>query len=254
MKAMLRVITAEMLRMKRTLALWLAFVGPLVVVGFVLLSFVGQGEASVESLPDSAWIEFVQMVNIFWALLVLPLFATLQTALLAGVEHQNEQWKHLYALPVPRWAVVAAKQVAAAALMGLSHAALLAFTVLGGHLLWLLRPDLGFHVAVPWPDLVKPVGVIYLASGLILTIHTWIGLRWRNFAVASAAGIVLTVAGMFAINSRWGSYYPWALAGGIINALHKGEPFRLAEFLFGALGGAAVAPLACWDLVRRDVL
>jgi len=28
----------------------------------------------------------------------------------------------------------------------------------------------------------------------------------------------------------------------------------LAEFLFGALGGAAVAPLACWDLTRRDVL
>jgi len=150
--------------------------------------------------------------------------------------------------------VVAAKQVAAAALMGLSHGALLAFTVLDGHLLWLLRPDLGFHVALPWPDLVKPVGVIYLASGLILTIHTWIGLRWRNFAVASAAGIVLTVAGMVAINSRWGGYYPWALAGGIINALHKGEPFRLAEFLFGALGGAAVAPLACRDLVRRDVL
>ena len=79
-------------------------------------------------------------------------------------------------------------------------------------------------------------------------------LRWRNFAVALATGIVLTVAGMFAINSRWGSYYPWVLAGGIINALHRGEPFRLAEFLFGALGGAAVAPLACWDLTRRDVL
>jgi hypothetical protein len=58
---------------------------------------------------------------------------------------------------------------------------------------------------------------------------------------------------MIAINSRWGSFYPWALAGGIVNALNKGEPFRLAEFLFGSVGGVLATALGCWDLARREV-
>jgi len=95
MYILIRALGAETLKLKRTLALRLAFIAPLVVPGFILLAFLGQDGAYVESPPENAWVGFAQMVNIFWSLLILPLFITLQAALLAGVEHQNEQWKHL---------------------------------------------------------------------------------------------------------------------------------------------------------------
>jgi hypothetical protein len=254
MVVMVRALKAEALKTKRTLALWLALLAPLAVVGFILLGFLDRSEEWLETVWDNAWTEFAQSVDIFWTLLMLPLFITLQTALLAGLEHRNEQWKHLYALPAPRWAVVAAKQVVAAVLMGLSHLMLICFTLLGGWLLWLLRPGLGFHVAIPWEQLLKPVATAYLASWLILAIHTWVALRWRSFVVASAVGIVLTVAGVVVINSEWGSFYPWALAGLIINSLNKGEALPLREFLFGSLGGVVAALVGSWDITRHDVL
>lgn len=254
MKTMMRVLDAERLKLKRTLALWMAFVALLAVVVYITVAFLLGDEEGLPPSHEGVWSEFLQLVSIFWALLMLPLFVTLQTALLGGLEHRNEQWKHLYALPVPRWAIVLAKQIVTAGMMALSHAALLVFTVAGGCLLWLLRPDLGFRTAIPWGAFAGQVGAVYLASWLILAIHTWVSLRWRSLVVALAAGNVLTVAGMIAINSRWGSFYPWALAGGIVNALNKGEPFRLAEFLFGSVGGVVAALLGCWNLARREVL
>jgi hypothetical protein len=254
MIVMMRALMAEVLKMKRTLALWLAFLAPLVAVVFILVGFLDRGEEWLEAGLDNAWIEFAQSVDIVWALLMLPLFITLQAALLAGLEHRGGQWKHLYALSVPRWAVVAAKQAVTAALMGLSHVMLVCFTLLGGGLLWLLRPGLGFHAAIPWGQLTRPVATAYLASWLILSIHTWVALRWRSFVVASAVGIVLTVAGVIVINSEWGSFYPWALAGLVVNSMGKGEGLPLLEFLFGSLGGVVAALLGGWEVARRDVL
>ena len=117
-----------------------------------------------------------------------------------------------------------------------------------------LRPGLGFHVAIPWGQLLKPVAMAYLASWLILAIHTWVALRWRSFVVASAVGIVPTVAGVVIINSEWGNFYPWVLAGLIISGFNKGEALPLIEFLLGSLGGVVAALVGGWEVTRHDAL
>ena len=236
-------LDAERLKVKRTLALWLAFVGPLAVTGFLFLAFWREGEQFLRAPSSNAWTEFGRVIDIFWSFIVLPLFITLQTALLGGLEHSSGQWKHLYALPTPRWIVYASKQISAVALMGLSHVALIGFTVLCGWMLWGLRPDLGFHAPIPWSQVLLPVVFACLGSWLLLAIHTWVGLRWRSFVVGSAVGIVLTVAGVVVIRSEWGSFYPWAIPGAIVNALNKGEPLPVYELLVGCLGGIVISLL-----------
>lgn len=216
--------------------------------------FLTQDDEFFKSATFDAWTDLSNLAAIFWALLMLPLFVTLQSALLAGLEHRNDQWKYLYALPLPRWTIYAAKQVGVVALMALSHLALLVLILLGGGLLSLLRPGLGFETGIPWSELVQRMVVIYLASWLIIAIHTWVGLRWQSFVVALGVGCVLTVAGVAIINSQWGSFYPWALPGTLVNQLNKGVPFPWSEFLVGSLGGIAVALLGCWDVTRREVL
>ncbi len=251
---MIRALSAEVLKIRHTLGLRLALLAPMVMVGYGFLAFWAGGEESFEAAGENAWLEFAQLVDIFWALLALPLFATLQAALVANLEHGNRQWKHLYALPVPRWAVYGAKQLSMLALMAISHAALAVFTLTTGLVLWALRPGLGFHAPLPWGAFLLPVLLVYLASWLLLALQTWVSLRSRSFVAALAVGIVLTVTGVVVVNSSWGSFYPWALPGLIVNALNKGESLPLAEFLAGSLGGVAVAALGCWDVTRRDVL
>lgn len=51
-----------------------------------------------------------------WAVFMMPLLITLETALLNGIEHGDRQWKHICALPIPRHALYLAKFVVAQAL------------------------------------------------------------------------------------------------------------------------------------------
>ena len=94
MDQLMRALWAEMLKMKRTVALRLAFIAPAAVVVYCLLWFWGE-----EPEPQhNMWLELWQMGRIFWTLLMLPLFVTLQSALLSGLEHRNGQWKQLFAV------------------------------------------------------------------------------------------------------------------------------------------------------------
>ena len=131
MSEMVGSLRAEALKIKRSLALWLALVAPLAVAGYCILIFVTEDDEFFTSATFSAWIDFSNLATIFWALLMLPLFVTLQSALLAGLEHRNDQWKYLYALPLPRWTIYGAKQVGVVVLMALSHLALLDSILLG---------------------------------------------------------------------------------------------------------------------------
>ena len=63
---------------------------------------------------------------------MMPLLIALVTALLNGIEHSDKQWKHLFALPVPRWAVYFAKLIVAQGLILTSTLVLALFTAIVG--------------------------------------------------------------------------------------------------------------------------
>lgn len=251
--AIIKTIRAELLKLNRTLALRLAVITPLALVVLQIIVAQQRQDYYVQQNLSNGWQEFVQPTTMLWSLLMLPLFVTLETALLSGLEHSNRQLKHLFALPVPRGAIYAAKQFSGMLLIGISMLALALFLALGGLALRLLTPGLGFEAPIPWLMIVQRCGIIYLGCWLIIAIHTWISMRWPSFVVASAVGITLTVAGVIMVQSDWGSFYPWALPGLLVNQLGKGDPYT-AELLFGSLGGIIAALLGGWDVTRRDVV
>jgi hypothetical protein len=251
--AILRALHAERLKIKRTLALWLAPLAPLVIIALQMAIVLERRKYYRTQEVADAWIEYGGQTVFLWTVLLLPLFITLETALLANLEHGNRQWKHLFALPLPRGAIYAAKQLSGMAIIGLSMAALYAYTVLGGLALRLLAPGLGFEAPVPWWDFFRCIVLAYLASWLILALHTWIGLRWHSFVVASAVGVAAMVVAVVMIQSDWAAWYPWTLPGLVANGLEVGEEI-LPQLLLGCFGGPAVALLGGWDVARQDVL
>jgi hypothetical protein len=139
------------------------------------------------------------------------------------------------------------------AIIGLSMAALYAFTAASGLALRALAPGLGFEAPVPWWNLFRYIALSYLASWLILSIHTWVGLRWQSFVVTSAAGIAAMVIAVVMFESDWAQWYPWTLPGLVANGVETGQDV-LPHLLIGSLRGLGVALLGGWDVVRRDVL
>ena len=142
-----------------------------------------------------------------WAILALPLFITLETALLAQTEHSEKHWKHLFALAVPRWVYYAAKWLTGAALVFLGQVFLLGGTLLSGYLMRLARPDLGFDAYPPVAWMARILGLVYLISLLVLSIHTWVALHFHSFTVAVGVGMAAAVANIILINSTDGQRY-----------------------------------------------
>jgi hypothetical protein len=139
------------------------------------------------------------------------------------------------------------------ALIALSSLVLVLAIVGGGVLLRWLRPAIGLEPEIPWARILAYAGMTFAGSWLILSIQIWVSLRWKSFVVACAVGIAMTMAGVFIIHTDWGSFWPWALAGGLANEFSDGV-VHVPELLFGSLGGVVAALLGGWDVARRDVL
>ena len=251
MMVFLRVLSAELLKTKRTLAVWLTLLAPLSLLLLVLALYFQQGEQRAHQ--DDLWHMLIQTSLVLWSLLMLPLFVTLETGLLSALEHHNKTWKQLYALPVPRWTVYASKQVIALGLIGLSMVVLAAMTVGVGLLFRVIKPAWSFNTPIPWTTLMQSVALVYLAAWLIISLHLWVSARWPSFIAAMGVGIVTTVAGVIVINSDWARVYPWTLPGWVARGSLQGEAFAVSLAL-GIVGGIVIALAGGWNVIQREVL
>src|ERR1035438_7985206 len=112
---LLRVQHAELLKMKRTIALKMVVIAPAVVVVLILFMASQSPFTTVNRHGiKNEWTELAALILRFWAVLMLPLYIALETALLAGLDHEGNQWKSLLARPVPRWTLYVAKLIVAA--------------------------------------------------------------------------------------------------------------------------------------------
>jgi hypothetical protein len=246
-------LAAELLKLKRTLALALAVLAPLLVVLLNLLVYWQRGSTMVPPGKD-AWRLLAQNDLIFWSLLVLPLFITLETALLAAAEHGPKTWKHLFALPTARGALYAAKQIVALALIGISSLVLWAGILGTGLLLRLLRPGIGLEQPAPLWTILGFVALGYLASWLLVAIHTWIAMHWSSFVVAMSVGVAATLVGIVVAQSDNPFYFPWTWPGGVMmEAMAKGTVLY-GWLVLGCLGGILGALVGALEFTRRDVL
>gem|GEM_PF-337408 len=248
MKALLRALHAELLKLKRTLAFRMIFVAPLLVA--LLQFFVGLNQRRIPA-DFKFWEAVFRNSLSVWAVFMLPLLISLETALLTGIEHSEKQWKHLLALPVPRSAIYTAKLLIALLLALLSTLALCALLVLTGYALVGLRPEYGAASSPDYGWLLQHALMIWLAAWLIIALHTWISIRWSSFTVALGAGVAGTFFALFAASARIGKYYPWLLPLNTVN-VGTGESRARLALILGGIGGVIVAVLGDLEFVRRD--
>jgi len=251
MTTLIRALSAEVLKTKRTLTLWLIVLAPLAIAFLEFVMHMQNGARALQP-NTNVWLSLTRYNLLLWSLLMLPLFVTLETGLLNAQEHGNKMWKQLYATPLPRWAIYAAKQLIGLALVGASTLILLAMSIGAGLLLNVFRPELGFVPPIDWAAIVPAYALAYLAAWLIISLHLWVSARWPSFVVAMGVGIVATVAGVLVINSDWAKVYPWTLPGRASIGYIEGDAIA-AQVALGFLSGIVVALAGGWDVTRREI-
>ena len=246
-----RALSAERLKLKGTLALWMCLIAPLTVVVLNVLLAVMSDWSTRPAYPAAeAWQRYAQGQMMMWAFLMLPLFITLQAALLAGLEHGNRQWKYLLALPTPRHAHYLSKLFALVGMLVLATTILALLIVAGGLVLSAIKPQTGIAGPIPWPVIINRLAAMTVAALLIVALHTWIATRWRSFTVSVAVGMVATVAGfLLAQSARFGHWYPWSMPLQVLAGEGQWAGFVMQA---GVIDGVVVAALGVWDFRRRE--
>jgi lantibiotic transport system permease protein len=249
LKYIFRAMSAELLKLKRTVALRVAVVAPMVVVVVMFLVFHQRQQAGATGFD--LWFRFSKEIMGLWALLMLPLFVTLEAALLGALESSEKNWKHIFALPIPRGAIYSAKIITTIGIIGLSKIVLLVGTIGAGVLLGLLKPDYQLSLSsFPFRQMLLMYLTTYLLSWMMITIQMWVSVRWQSFTISVSTGISATVFGYMLINSaKWGRIYPWTLPVNVLVA--NGNITR--ALMISLIGGLLIAILGGLEFIRRDV-
>jgi len=157
-----------------------------------------------------SWAEWVKMIHLGWAGLFLPLHAALMASLLMAPEHDNQQWKHLLALPLPRASIFLGKSLMALLLLGASSLTLQALSLGAGLGIHLLHPSV-LQGPPLWRTHLTLLG-LHACSALPLML---VPLAFSRFyrGAGPALGLAICASAIsLVISEGWPSrVYPWSL-------------------------------------------
>jgi len=266
------IVSVEAMKLRWTLALKVSIFVPLALIGLTLATNLLRTSGSEFVLDHGTnWDSLMlDQTLILWCFVLLPLFVTLEAALLAGIEHRENNWRHPYVLPIPRWTIYASKLIVGFALVIISSAVLAIGTAAQGWIIATFRPDLGLSLPVPW-DLVVLRNFGFLPVVLfMLSIQMWVAIRWRSFTVPMAVGIAATMLTVMLLRTLknvdstpfgpfLASVFPWSLPYIVIaplSSLYLPEALASIQriaWVVGLVGGLIASVVGCWEATRRDV-
>ena len=241
---MLAILSVELRKLNRSLALVLALAAPSLIGIFVFFNMLRGDE-------PQPWESYLVASSAIWAFFMLPMSVTALTALVAHMEHGPRSWDHLRALPLPRWQIYAAKAVCVLGLVAVMSLLNLAITYGAVSAAAAIKPVL---VPTGDPDLAGNLMLlvrIWMAGLLLVALQFWTALRFASFVPALTLGIGGTFFSVVATAAKQGVFFPWQMP---VNMLSQ-EAWRVNTALgLGGGLGLLVLILAVAHLGRREVL
>lgn len=239
---MIAILTAELLKLRRSLVLLLTLAAPLCVTAFAALALTTRGGAV-------KWERFLDEGLAMWSFFMLPMSVTALTMLLAQIEHGPRMWTHLLVLPVRRGALILGKAIVALLLLGAMQMLVFAGLYAAGLAVEAAMPG-KLHGDMQIDDMA--VGMAAMAVGALpmLWIQLWVAIASPNFVTPLVVGIIGTFFALVITASGVDVYIPWLLQ---IYATMWPKPSGVIGVAAGALGGAAALAAMSLALARREM-
>ncbi|RRB07866.1 ABC transporter permease [Larkinella rosea] len=192
-----RGLRVEQLKTHRTMILWLSVGVPLLTASLDFAAYYFHGESILQQKHEhTAWQLFAFHLMVMWTMLMLPMYISLQSALVSALEHQANAWKHIYSLPIPKWSIYSSKLFFFVGLLLLSSLALIVFGEVAGWLLNWLRPGLDINPSTDGWMLVRNIWKTFLIGLGMTAIQFYLSFRFRNFIVPAAFGVFVSLIGL----------------------------------------------------------
>ncbi|WP_437349814.1 ABC transporter permease [Paenibacillus humicus] len=233
-----RMLSVELLKIRRKLLWMLAALGPVGVIGLQAVNYGLRYDYLMKLYGDSPWEGLLRQVG---SLMLPALFIglALVASMSAGIEHQAGAWKQLLALPVTRLQVFGGK-VMLSLLLLLASCTLLLLLTLGMGLL------LGFDPQVPWAEIVRQSYLPYLAALPFIALQSWLSIVMANQALPLTVGTLGMVLSMFSLLMP--AWMPW---GWPDRAVRSADALQAAGS--GLALGVLVLLIGYAHFARKDV-
>lgn len=239
---MIAMLRHEFAKLKGSLALLFALLVPVLPAALCVLALLTRDDP----------VSWQTMINRFvfplWVMFLLPMSVAAFATLLAQIEYRARAWDNVLSLPVPPWQVYLAKSmVLAIAVVGMT---LLAFgyTYFLGWVFGQLVGNLPGG-AIGAVEVFSQVAAMLAAASWLCAIQLWLALRFANFVVPLACGLIGTLVGLATLitGTQQADWFPWVLP------LRAARPdgALIDPALSGLAGAAVVIVLMLIDLRRR---
>lgn len=237
MKRIMKLLSADFLKIKRKGFWFLTFLGPFGVVALQMVNY-GYRKDYLLQQSENDWEYYLLNVSSFTSL-ALVLGIAILTSFIASIENETNAWKQLISLPISKMSVYLSKFTALASLILLSSFLLMLFTLIYG-------TSLGLGKEIPYLELVKSSFYPYFAALPILALQLWIATVSQNQAIPITTGILGVIFTYSAFILPDWMIWKWP---SLMNEWN--EP--IINVMLGIGVGCLLYIVGMFDFTRRDV-
>ncbi|WP_025143300.1 ABC transporter permease [Pedobacter jeongneungensis] len=208
-------LVSEFYKSRKTLAFWAAILLPVIICGLITFGFYSGSEKILgfHYPPMVLWAQYSGAALGVMGLLIMPFYVIFMAFSVNNIEHKNDTWKMLFAQPLNKFSIYAAKYLYAVFLIFTCLFLFASLTFAFGHLLQVLVPKYNFDQYNPLNLLINAYTKLFLSSLGILSVQFILSLLWADFLKPMGIGFVGTIMGIITANVGWKYSYliPYSL-------------------------------------------
>jgi ABC-2 type transport system permease protein len=232
-------VVAELLKLRRSLALLLCVAAPTCVVVLVtIIALDREGPVPLSMIGMNA--------SALWAFAMMPLAITALSVLMAQMEHGPRTWDHVLTLPGARPRAYLAKALVMLGMVAAMQMLLFVLILIAAPLIASLREVKG---TLDSGALGATLAKMFIAAALVCVLQLWVALRFRSFVPPLVVGIAGTFAAIAATSARQGVYFPWLMS---VNVLATDVEKQQLAITLGGVGGLVALAAMLVHMSRRE--
>jgi lantibiotic transport system permease protein len=240
-----KLIQIELLKTKRSLALLMMFLSPLMVLLVNLLLLLNNEGKMIE---EKGWSLYWLQNYAMWGYFMMPLYIALITALLNGIEHRSNGWRFMMSLPIKQKDLFLAKLILA--WIYLIGASVVLFVSIYLSILILAAAGINGTDMLSFEVSQK---LIYtsVACFAILTIQHIVSWRCKNIVAPLGLGVLATMSIMQFSHSKYWYFNPWTYTLMTTNAPEAS--MQSIAIIYSLLTSLILTVIAMYWLGKREV-
>ncbi len=220
MQNLIKNVSTEFIKSKKTFAWWLVIIGAGFMPAFVSFVFLSKWKHLVPQQGHNPWEDFTEMSWKGMGFLYTPFFIVLLTCLFFNIEHKNNTWKHIFTLPILKSSIYLNKLLTLLIFIAIFYILYIPIWIGCGFTVGLIKPQL--QLTTHSPDYVSLLSLCFhsfIASLGILAIHFWLSIRFKNMIIPIAIAVVCSVVWIAMYQGRVEeiTYFPYSYHYSTIN-------------------------------------